>query len=67
MSGFRGSDDELDREIVTLGGLVRLRRRRAEGELDALERDLAELYRERRRRRGEPDPAPAAVAESLTA
>jgi hypothetical protein len=67
MSRFRASDDELDREIRTLGGLARLRRRRAQEELDALERDLAELVRERQRRRGERVASAGAGAEPLPA
>jgi hypothetical protein len=52
MSPFRATDEQLDREIGTLSAIVRLRRRRAEEDLDRLEKDLDELRRERRRRRG---------------
>ena len=51
MSGFRGSDELLDREIATLERIGRLRVRRAAVELRELDRDLRELRRERARRR----------------
>ncbi len=51
MSGFRGSDDQLEREIAALEGIARLRVRRAASELRELERDLRELRQERARRR----------------
>lgn len=51
MSGFRGSDEQLDREIATLERISRLRVRRAASDLKELERDLRELRRERNRRR----------------
>jgi len=51
MSGFRGSDEELDREIATLKGIVRIRLRRTVREFAELDRDLKELARERARRR----------------
>ena len=51
MSRFRGSDEQLDREIATLERIARLRVRRAAAELQELERDLRELRRERTRRR----------------
>ncbi|MGP8071922.1 MAG: hypothetical protein ACLPZM_02195 [Thermoplasmata archaeon] len=52
MTGFRGSDDQLDREIAAIEGIARIRMRRAAAELRDLERDLRELKRERARRRG---------------
>ena len=52
MTGFRGSDDQLDREIAAIEGIARVRVRRAAAELRELERDLRELKRERARRRG---------------
>ena len=50
MSGFRGSDESLDREIDTVERLVRVRLRRANDDLKELEAALRELRRERRRR-----------------
>ncbi|HTZ61678.1 MAG TPA: hypothetical protein VMC82_03435 [Thermoplasmata archaeon] len=51
MSGFRGSDDALDREIAAIEGIARVRVRRVAAELRELDRDLRELKRERARRR----------------
>jgi hypothetical protein len=51
MTGFRGTDDQLDQEIETLERIARLRVRRAATELRDLDRDLADLRRERSRRR----------------
>jgi len=51
MSGFRGSDEQIDREISTLERIARLRVRRVSEELRDLDRDLRELRRERARRR----------------
>ena len=50
MSGFRGSDDDLEREIAAVQRLVRVRLRRANDDLRELEIALRELRRERRRR-----------------
>ena len=58
MSRFRGSDESLEREIVALRGLVRVRLERANADLKELEVALAELRRELRRRR-------ASVGEAL--
>jgi septal ring factor EnvC (AmiA/AmiB activator) len=55
MTGFRGSDERLDREIATLEKIARLRVRRAAAELHELDRDLRELKRERARRRAVAD------------
>jgi hypothetical protein len=52
MTGFRGSDESLDREIEAIERLARLRVRRVGSELNELDRDLRELKRERARRRG---------------
>jgi hypothetical protein len=57
MSSFRGSDEELDREIGAVLGILDVRRRRVSAEVRALQRDLEELVRERRRRKGEGIPA----------
>jgi hypothetical protein len=51
MTPFRGSDERLDREIETLESIARVRVRRVASELKDIERDLAELRRERARRR----------------
>jgi hypothetical protein len=51
MSDFRGSDEQLDREIETLERMARLRLRRASSDLNEIERDLRELRRTRARRR----------------
>jgi hypothetical protein len=51
MSGFRGSDESLDREIAALEGIARVRVRRVAAELNEIDRDLRELRRERARRR----------------
>jgi hypothetical protein len=51
MSGFRGSDEQIDREIAMLERIVHLRVRRAAAELRDLDRDLRELRKERARRR----------------
>jgi hypothetical protein len=48
---FRGSDESLDREIEAAEAIARVRLRRAARELRELDRDLAELRRERARRR----------------
>ena len=64
MSGFRGSDERLDREIAQLERIARLRLARAAAEMRELERDLRELRRERGRRRAastEEATAPTAV------
>jgi hypothetical protein len=52
MTGFRGSDEQLDREIAAIEGMGRVRVRRVAAELRELEADLRELKRERARRRG---------------
>ena len=68
MTGFRGSDDQLDREIATIEGMARVRVRRTAAELRELERDLRELRRERARRRAmELTPAEMHASESETA
>jgi hypothetical protein len=51
MSGFRGSDDQLDEEIATLERIARLRMRRVTKEFAELDEDLKVLKRERARRR----------------
>jgi hypothetical protein len=51
MVRFRGSDEEIEREIAAVQGLVRVRLRRANEDLRELETALAELRRELKRRR----------------
>jgi hypothetical protein len=53
MSGFRGSDEALDREIAAIEGIAKVRVRRVSAELREIERDLRELRRERARRRAD--------------
>jgi hypothetical protein len=60
MSPYRGSDDQLEREISAVQRLVHVRLRRATSDLRELEATLAELRRELKRRR---IPAPVADAE----
>jgi hypothetical protein len=60
---FRGSDATLEREIATLEAIARLRLRRHARELRDLDRDLAELRRERARRRAATEAAAGAPAE----
>ncbi len=67
MTGFRGSDASLDREIATLERMARIRVRRVASELSEIDRDLRELRRERARRKAEatePVRSEAAVPES---
>jgi hypothetical protein len=64
VSGFRGSDDVLDREIAAIERIARLRVRRAAEDLRNLERDLRELRAERARRRAA---SSVSVAEPVTA
>jgi hypothetical protein len=71
MSRFRASDEALEREIVELERIARLRVRRAVSEMQDLDRDLRELKRERARRRAEalevtPASAPAEGASQGT-
>ncbi len=70
MTGFRGSDEALEREIETVERIARLRVRRAAAELSELDRELRLLNRERARRRAEtrvevPLPEESAEAASL--
>jgi len=51
MAPFRGSDETLDREIETLEAIARTRVRRVARELRDIDKDLADLRRERARRR----------------
>jgi len=52
MTGFRGSDEQLDREIAAIEGIARVRARRVAAELRDLDQELGQLKRERARRRG---------------
>jgi hypothetical protein len=51
VTGFRASDEQLDREIEATERIARLRVRRYASELRSLEADLRELRKERARRR----------------
>ncbi|MGP8078664.1 MAG: hypothetical protein ACLQD8_08065 [Thermoplasmata archaeon] len=53
MGAFRGTDEQLEREIAQVERIARLRLRRAAAEMRELDRDLRELHRERARRRAE--------------
>lgn len=64
MPGFRGSDEQLDRELAQVERIARLRLRRAAAEMRTLDRELRELRRERARRRA--DPAEAVAAPDST-
>ncbi len=65
MSGFRGSDEALDREIAATERVARVRLRRSAAELRELDADLRELKRERARRRAaNAIPATVLAAES---
>jgi|GEM_PF-1847134 hypothetical protein len=65
MSGFRGSDEALDREIAALEKVGRTRVRRAAADLGELERELRVLRRERARRRASEELAAPTVASEL--
>ncbi len=60
---FRGSDEQLDREIAALETIARLRLRRVTQDLSDLERDLRELRRERFRRRTTASPTVPGAAD----
>jgi len=66
MTGFRGTDEQLDREIEAVKRLARIRLRRASADLRELDRDLRVLRRERARRRVETSESAemAAVADA---
>jgi hypothetical protein len=53
MTGFRGTDEQLDREIEAVERIARIRLRRASAELRELEQDLRVLRKERARRRAQ--------------
>jgi len=53
MNGFRGTDEQLDREIEAVERMARIRLRRASADLQELDRDLRVLRKERARRRAE--------------
>ncbi len=67
MSPYRGSDDQIDREIAALERIARIRLRRASTELNEIDRDLRELKRERARRRASAEVASEPVGESSAA
>lgn len=63
MTRFRASDERLDREIETLEIMARTRLRRAAADIRGIERDLADLRRERTRRRAVADGTPYESAD----
>ncbi len=68
MADFRGSDEELDREIETLERIGRVRLRRATVSLREVDLDLRELRREKLRRKARaevPGTAGASVEGSV--
>ncbi len=50
MSGYRATDEQLDREIAALERIGRVRLRRATWELNEIDKDLRELRKEKARR-----------------
>ncbi len=62
MSPYRGSDEQLEREISTVEAIARLRLRRANDDLRRLADDLSDLRRERRRRQATAVPGAALAA-----
>jgi hypothetical protein len=69
MAPYRGSDEAVEREVETLERIVQVRLRRYAAEMRSLERDLAELRKERARRRanalGETAETGAAYGETV--
>ncbi len=70
MSPFRGDDETLEREISTLEGVAKRRLKRYTDDLRDLDRDLADLRKERARRRAQSaipstESVPAESAEPL--
>ena len=65
MSAFRGSDDDLDREITAVQRLIRVRLGRANRDMKELELALRELRHERRRRQTAAAVEPALETESV--
>lgn len=66
MSVYRATDEELEREILTVQAIARLRVRRYARELNELERDLAAMRAERARRRAKAQ-VPGAIDVALSA
>ena len=66
MTGFRGTDDALEREIAEVERAARLRVRRTAAELKDLDLELRDLRKERARRRAE-DPTREVVANGTEA
>lgn len=50
MSPYRATEEQLEREIVALERIARVRLRRASAELKDIDKDLRELRKERARR-----------------
>ncbi len=68
MTPYRGSDDDLERELAALRRLVAIRLRHATAELRELETAVVDLRRELRRRRelGTADVGAAAPSTAST-
>ncbi len=68
MTPYRGSDDDLERELAALRRLVAIRLRHATAELRELETAVVDLRRELRRRRelGTADVGAAAPSPAST-
>lgn len=65
MSPFRGSDDQLDREIAAVERIARVRLRRVTEDMKELDRDLRELKRERARRQARISTGSEVASEAL--
>ncbi len=64
MNRFRGSDEQVDREVAALERMASTRLRRAAADLAALDRDLRELRKERARRRSAGEVPSGSVPDS---
>jgi len=53
MTPYRATDEQLDREISALEQMGRVRLRRANADLNEIDRELRELRKERARRKAE--------------
>ena len=67
MTGYRGTDEAVEREIATLETIVQVRLRRYAAEMKQLDRELSELRREKARRRALAAVPSAASTESAVA
>lgn len=64
MGAFRGDDETLEKEIVALEGIVRVRLKRVSAEMNDLDRDLKALKAERARRRARADATASGRADA---